>query len=80
MNFDYNALQGTKEIKTFIPYSLTEAEEIIKYLKNYPLIVNLSKLKGGDAQRLLDLLTGAICALDKNVCVLDKDNYLFLKK
>ncbi len=80
MPIDYNVLQGTKEIKTFIPYSLKEVEEIIVYLKNYPLIVNISKLKNGDAQRLLDLLTGAICALDKNVCILDKDNYLFIKK
>jgi hypothetical protein len=25
-------------------------------------------------------LTGAICVLDKKVCVLDKENYLFLDK
>ena len=76
----FNSLKGTKEIKTFIPYSLSEVEEIILHLKNYPLIVNVSKLKSKDVQRLLDLLTGAICALDKNVCILDKENYLFLKK
>lgn len=78
-NFLYNDL-GTKDIKAFAPSSLSEVEEIINYLKFNPLILNLSKLKDKNRQRLLDLITGAMCALDKNVCVLDKENYLFFKK
>ena len=71
---------GTKDVKVFCPTQLNEAEEIIQYLKFNPLILNLSKIKGNKKQRFLDLLTGAVCALDKNVCVLNSDNYLFLKK
>ena len=71
---------GTKDIKTFCPARLNEAEEIIKYLKNNPIILNTEKLKGNKKQRFLDLLTGAVCALDKNICLLDNELYLFLKK
>ena len=71
---------GTKDIKVFTPLTLNEVEEIISYLRFYPLILNLSRIKENKKQRLLDLMTGAICALDKNVCVLDKDNYLFFKR
>ena len=71
---------GTKDIKVFTPLTLNEVEEIISHLKFYPLILNLTKIKENKKQRLLDLMTGAICALDKNVCVLDKDNYLFFKR
>ncbi len=75
----FNSL-GTKDIRVFTPLSLNEVEEIISYLKFSPLILNTSKIKENKKQRLLDLMTGAICALDKNICVLDKDNYLFMKK
>lgn len=71
---------GTKDIKVFTPLTLNEVEEIISYLRFYPLILNLSRMKENKKQRLLDLMTGAICALDKNVCALDKDNYLFFKR
>lgn len=71
---------GTKDIKVFTPLTLNEVEEIISYLKYYPLILNLTRIKENKKQRLLDLMTGAICALDKNVCVLDKENYLFFKR
>ena len=71
---------GTKDITAFTPTSLSDVEEIIEYLKLNPLILNLTKLKEKNRQRFLDLITGAMCALDKNVCVLDKENYLFFKK
>ncbi|MBO5888589.1 MAG: cell division protein SepF [Clostridia bacterium] len=77
---ELNNSLGTKDIKVFTPLSLTDVEEIISYLKYNPLIINTSKIKENKKQRLLDLMTGAICALDKNICVLDKDNYLFIKK
>ncbi|MBO5926078.1 MAG: cell division protein SepF [Clostridia bacterium] len=77
---DLRLNQGTKEIKVFTPYSLAEAEEIIEYLKLNPLILNVKGLKPNLVQRFLDLMSGAVSALDKNVCVLDKDNYLFLGK
>ncbi len=71
---------GTKDIKTFIPTKFEDAEQIVKYLKDNPLILNLSKLKGNKAQRFLDILLGACLLIDKGVCPLDKDNYLFLDK
>ncbi len=71
---------GTNDIKVFTPLSLNEVEEIITYLKFYPLILNLSRIKENKRQRILDLMTGAMCALDKNICVLDKENYLFFKR
>jgi FtsZ-interacting cell division protein YlmF len=69
-----------KEIKTSTPSSINEVEEIIEYLKFSPLILNITYLKANEVQRVLDVLTGAICVLDKKVCVLDKENYLFLDK
>ena len=76
---DFN-FSVAKEIKTFTPSSINEVEEIIEYLKISPLILNISYLKANEVQRVLDVLTGAICVLDKKVCVLDKENYLFLDK
>lgn len=79
MKFNLNGL-GTKDIKTFIPTKLTEVEEIIAYLKNNPLILNVSKLKGNKSQRILDILLGACLLLNKGICPLDKHNYLLLDK
>ncbi len=74
-----NFLYG-ENIKTFYPRSLKEVEEIIKYLKTNPLILSLTKLKNNDKQRALDLVCGACYALNKSICVLDKNNYLFIDK
>ena len=77
---EFESLKGTKDIRVFTPLSLNEIEEVIEYLKYKPIILNLSKLKPDKKQRFLDLISGAIIVLDKNVCILDKDNYLFIKK
>ena len=73
-------LKGTKEIKSFAPHSLNEIEEVIDFLKYSPIILNTSKLKADKQQRFLDLVSGAVIVLDKRICILDKDNYLFVDK
>ena len=71
---------GTKDIKTFIPQSINEVEKIALYLIKNPLILNVSRLKGNISQRVLDILLGASLVLNKGICPLDKENYLFVDK
>ena len=72
------SLKGTEDIKNFAPVSLDEAEQIIDYLKAKPLILSLNYLKGLNAQRFLDLTCGACYALNKKICVLEKNTYLII--
>ncbi len=69
-----------ENVKAFYPRSLNEVEEIINYLKTNPLILSLVNLKNTDKQRALDLVCGACYSLNKNVCKLDKNNFLFIEK
>lgn len=77
---DLNKTKGTKEIKNFIVTDLSNIEEILNYIKQNPAIICLSSCKQYLKQRVIDIITGAIYVLDKNVCPLDKDNYLIIKK
>ncbi len=72
--------KGTKEIKNFIVNDLSNIEEILTYIKQYPAIICLSSCKQHLKQRVIDIITGAIYVLEQNVCPLDKDNYLIIKK
>ena len=72
--------KGTKEIKNFIANDLSNIEEILNYIKQYPAIICLNNCKQHLKQRIIDIITGAIYVLDKKVCPLDKDNYLIIKK
>ncbi len=72
--------QGTKEIKNFIITDLSNIEEILNYIKHYPAIICLSSCKQNLKQRVIDIITGAIYVLGKNICPLDKNNYLIVKK
>ncbi len=71
---------GTKDIKVFSPFDLQNAEEILIFMQTNPLIVNFENLKQNKKQRFLDLLTGGAVALNKGICVLDKNNFLILDK
>lgn len=74
-----NQNQGTKEIKAFSPKKPSQAEEIIQYIKQHPAIITLQFCNAVNSQRILDLLCGAVCALNLKICPLDKENYLITK-
>ncbi len=77
---DVTIKKGTKEIKNFIVTDLSNIEEILNYIKQNPTIICLQGCKQHLKQRVVDIITGAIYMLDKNICPLDKDNYLIIKK
>lgn len=69
--------KGT-EVTRFCPKKAEETEEIINFIRSAPAIVNLSLCRGESAQRIADILCGAVYALNKKICPLDKDNYLII--
>ncbi len=65
-------------MQVFHPKSFDDIQKIIETLKNnQPAIVYLNGLKKDDAQRSLDMLSGAIFALDGGVMPIEKDIYIF---
>ena len=65
-------------IVVFHPKSFDEVETIIDKLKNKgQALVYLTALKQETALRVLDLLSGAIYALDGGVCEVEKNIFLF---
>ncbi len=55
---------GSKLI-VYRPVSYEDVNNVIQYLKNdQPIIVNMEKLNKEVAQRILDVIYGAICAVD----------------
>jgi cell division inhibitor SepF len=50
------------------PENFEDAREITEHLKNKkPVVINLIELEKDFAQRILDFLSGGICALDGNI-------------
>lgn len=65
-------------ISTFKPTSFEDVAEIInELLEGKPVIVNLTEVRENTAQRVVDLLSGAIYAINGNLCELQKDVYIF---
>ena len=65
-------------MQVFHPRSFDDLQKIIETLKNnQPAIVYLKNLRHEDAQRALDMLSGAIFALDGGVMPIEKDIYIF---
>ena len=65
-------------ISTFKPTSFEDVAEIIdQLLEGKPVIVNLTEVRENTAQRVVDLLSGAIYAINGNLCELQKDVYIF---
>jgi len=65
-------------IEQFSPVSFDDVAAIIDVLcQGRPVIVHLSEVKDNTAQRVLDLLSGAVYAISGNVGKLEKDIYLF---
>ena len=77
---ELTAKQGTKDIKNFIITDLSSIEEIIDYIKDNPAIINVGYTKKRITQRVIDILVGAVYAYKINICPLDKENYLIVKK
>ncbi|MBQ8725901.1 MAG: cell division protein SepF [Clostridia bacterium] len=68
----------TSTIDIFKPKSFDDVAKIIdNLLDGRPAIVHLSDVKDSTAQRVVDLLSGAIYAINGNLCELQKDVYIF---
>ena len=69
---------GNGNIDSFYPRSFDDIAGIIDHLlAGKPAIVHLTEVKPTTAQRVIDLLSGAIYVLNGNLCELKKDVYIF---
>lgn len=79
-SLNFNQTAGTSSnpgIKIFHPNSFEEVADIIDVLNmGKPAIVNLKELKDSTAQRVLDILCGAIYALKGGLCELETNIYV----
>ena len=78
LNFNQSAGGAqTSGIKIFQPNSFDDVANIIDILiMGKPAIVNLKDLKDSTAQRVLDILCGAIYALKGGLCELETNIYV----
>ena len=69
---------GNGNIENFRPRSFDDVAIIIDHLlSGKPAIVHLGEVKESTAQRVIDLLSGAIYVMNGNLCELKKDAYIF---
>lgn len=65
-------------VSVFSPTSFTDVENIIASIKSgKTVIVHLTELKAETAVRVLDMLSGAIFALDGGVYEMEKNIFMF---
>lgn len=65
-------------VQVFHPKSFDDLQTVIETLKrNRPCIVYLDNMKHEDGQRVIDMLSGAVFALDGGVMPIEKNIYLF---
>ena len=78
LNFNQSAgVSGNAGIKIFQPNSFEDVADVIDILiMGKPAIVNLKELKDSTAQRVLDILCGAIYALKGGLCELETNIYV----
>ncbi len=78
LNFNQSAGSNPSSgIKIFQPNSFEDVADIIDVLiMGKPVIVNLKELKDSTAQRVLDILCGAIYALKGGLCELENNIYV----
>ena len=70
--------EGSKATQIRHPTSFADVEEIIDRLREkQSVIVYLNEVSGGTAQRVTDMLSGAIYALGGGMAPLQKDMYIF---
>lgn len=79
-SLNFNQTAGTNSapgIKIFQPNSFEDVADVIDVLNmGKPVIVNLKELKDSTAQRVLDILCGAIYALKGGLCELETNIYV----
>lgn len=72
------APQPKSTITIFHPRSFDDVASIIDLLcEGKPAIVHLNEVSAATAQRVTDLLSGAVYAINGNMCELEKDIYIF---
>ncbi|MBQ7407798.1 MAG: cell division protein SepF [Clostridia bacterium] len=78
LNFNQSAENSSNSsIKVFYPRSFEDVSEIIDMLiMGKPAIVNLKEIKENTAQRVLDILCGAVYALKGGLCELEGNIYV----
>ena len=78
LNFNQSAGGAQNSgIKIFQPNSFEDVADIIDILTmGKPAIVNLKELKDSTAQRVLDIICGAIYALKGGLCELETNIYV----
>ncbi len=80
LNFNQNTGEESAAggYRVVLPRSFEDVSSIIDLLSiNKPVIVNLKELRDDTAQRVLDMLCGAVCALKGGVYELEKNIYVF---
>ncbi len=71
-------INAQNTIQTFSPKSFEEVSMIIDNLCNgYPAIVKVDELDSATAQRVIDLLSGAIHAIKGNVSLVSNQTFVF---
>lgn len=78
LNFNQSAENNSASgIKIFYPRSFEDVSDIIDSLiMGKPAIVNLKEIKETTAQRVLDILCGAVYALKGGLCELETNIYV----
>ena len=72
-----NILKTDAKMMIFEPRSYNDATEIVKYLKvQKACVVNIHRLQNEIRQRLIDVLWGAVYAIDGNIQKVGTDVYL----
>lgn len=77
-SIEENAVKKDAPIAPFSPTSFSDVEVIIDKLKEGKnVIVHVNQLKADTAKRVVDMLSGAIYALNGGVYEMEKDVFLF---
>lgn len=78
MHVTENGRQSMATVKVFHPRSYSDVELIINHLRlDKPAIVYLHEIREDTAQRVLDLLSGAVYALNGGLYEIQKNIYIF---
>ena len=73
-------LIGGKSVKTFTASGTEDLLNVIKYIKEKPAHIEIISSDKAVKQRIIDVLCGAVTALDLGLCMIDKNNILVIKK
>lgn len=77
-NTDSELKRPSGNVAVYSPSSFKDVEEIISHLReNKPAIVYLNEIKESTAQRVLDLLSGAIFALKGGLYEIQPSIFIF---